>query len=142
MITADQTSTFPRFLDLSYPSVERGEGVRLWTADGAELLDACSGGAMVSNLGHGLRDVVDAGVLQAEKIAYNKDIPYSGPMYDSMTVEGNAIRDTREQPQRMQTVGILIEERVGSVRLDRNQIETGVPIEDRRQGHVRAGSPE
>ena len=70
MITADQTSTFPRFLDLSYPSVERGEGVRLWTADGAELLDACSGGAMVSNLGHGLRDIVDAGVRQAEKIAY------------------------------------------------------------------------
>ena len=26
--------------------------------------------------------------LQAEKIAYNKDIPFSGPMFDSMTVEG------------------------------------------------------
>ena len=70
MITADRTSTFPRFLDLAYPSVERGEGVRLWTTDGAELLDACSGGAMVSSLGHGARDIVEAGVRQADKIAY------------------------------------------------------------------------
>ncbi|HLX64817.1 MAG TPA: sialate O-acetylesterase [Planctomycetota bacterium] len=30
--------------------------------------------------------------LQALKIAYNKDIPFSGPMYDSMSVEGSAIR--------------------------------------------------
>ncbi|MEI6232081.1 MAG: sialate O-acetylesterase [Planctomycetota bacterium] len=30
--------------------------------------------------------------LQALKIAYNKDIPFSGPMYESMAVEGGAIR--------------------------------------------------
>jgi adenosylmethionine-8-amino-7-oxononanoate aminotransferase len=70
MISADQTSTFPRFLDLAYPSIERGDGVWLYTVDDARILDACSGGAMTSNLGHGARDIVDAGVRQAEEIAY------------------------------------------------------------------------
>lgn len=70
MITADQTSTFPRFLDLAYPNIERGEGVWLYTTDGRRVLDACSGGAMVASLGHGAREIVEAGVRQAEKIAY------------------------------------------------------------------------
>src|SRR5881392_4525340 len=70
MITADQTSTFPRFLDLAYPSIERGEGVWLYPVDGDRILDACSGGAMTSNLGHGAREIVDAGVRQAKEIAY------------------------------------------------------------------------
>jgi len=70
MITADQTSIFPRFLDLAYPNIERGDGVWVYTVDGQKILDACSGGAMVANLGHGVRDVIDAGARQAEKIAY------------------------------------------------------------------------
>src|SRR5258706_10364067 len=69
-IAADQTSTFPRFLDLDYPSIERGEGVWLYTTAGEKILDACSGGAMVANLGHGSREVIEAGARQAEKIAY------------------------------------------------------------------------
>jgi len=70
MIAAEQTSTFPRYLDLMYPNVERGEGVWLYTADGRKILDACSGGAMVSSLGHGAREIIAAGAEQAEKIAY------------------------------------------------------------------------
>lgn len=69
-ITQDQTSIFPRFLDLAYPNVVGGKGVRLTLADGRELLDACSGGAMVSCLGHGVREIVDAGAAQAEQLAY------------------------------------------------------------------------
>src|SRR5260221_12777842 len=69
-IAADQTSTFPRFLDLDYPSVERGDGVWLYTTAGEKILDACSGGAMVANLGHGSREVIEAGARQAENIAY------------------------------------------------------------------------
>ena len=57
-------------LDLDYPSVERGEGVRLYTTDGAELLDACSGGAMIACLGHGATEIVEAARAQAERIAY------------------------------------------------------------------------
>ena len=70
MIAADRTSTFPRFIDLAYPIIERGEGVWLYTTDGRQILDASSGGAMTTNLGHGRRDLVDAAARQAEKIAY------------------------------------------------------------------------
>jgi adenosylmethionine-8-amino-7-oxononanoate aminotransferase len=69
-ITADRTNVFPRLLDLAYPNVERGEGVRLYTTDGIELLDACSGGAMVACLGHGRTEIVEAAREQAERIAY------------------------------------------------------------------------
>jgi len=60
---------------------------------------------------------------------------------DGLILEGNAIRDSREQSQRKQTVGILIEKQVGSVRMERNQIDAGVTIEDHRDGHVRPVPP-
>src|SRR5579864_4667709 len=69
-VTADQTSVFPRFLDLAYPNIERGRGVWLETTAGERILDACSGGAMVACLGHGLREIVDAMARQAEQLAY------------------------------------------------------------------------
>ena len=69
-VLADQTSVFPRFLDLAYPNVERGDGVWLTTTDGRRILDASSGGAMVACLGHGVPEVVEAAVEQAQKIAY------------------------------------------------------------------------
>ncbi len=69
-ITADQTNVFPRLLDLAYPSIERGEGVRLYTTDGFEVLDACSGGAMVACLGYGNEEIVEAARRQSEQISY------------------------------------------------------------------------
>ena len=64
-VTADQTSTFPRFLDHAYPNIDRGEGVWLYTTGGEKILDACSGGAMVTTLGHGASEVIEAGATQA-----------------------------------------------------------------------------
>src|SRR5262245_41367363 len=69
-VRADETSGFPRFLDLEYPNVERGEGVWLTTTDGKQVLDACSGGAMVACLGHGVRELAAAAADQAERISY------------------------------------------------------------------------
>jgi adenosylmethionine-8-amino-7-oxononanoate aminotransferase len=69
-VRADQTAVFPRFLDLAYPNIERGEGVRLYLTDGRELLDGCSGGAMVTCLGHGERTIVDVAAAQAGRISY------------------------------------------------------------------------
>jgi adenosylmethionine-8-amino-7-oxononanoate aminotransferase len=69
-VSANQTSTFPRFLDLEYPNLERGEGVWLFTTKGEKILDACSGGAMVTSLGHSAQDIIEAGARQAAKIAY------------------------------------------------------------------------
>ena len=46
--------------------------------------------------------------------------------------EANVIRDTRAGAQKTQTVGILVEDRVGPVQLESNRIEAGTKIEDRR----------
>jgi hypothetical protein len=69
-IRADETSVFPRFLDLAYPNIERGHGVWLETTAGERILDACSGGAMVACLGYGVQEIIDAAAMQAEQIAY------------------------------------------------------------------------
>src|SRR4051812_27998723 len=69
-VSADGTAVFPRFLDLDYPVVERGEGVWLTTTDGRRILDACSGGAMVTCLGHSVPELAAAMAEQAEEIAY------------------------------------------------------------------------
>jgi parallel beta-helix repeat protein len=55
--------------------------------------------------------------------------------------EGNVIRDTREGPRRTQTVGILVEGRVGPVKLGSNAIEASPAVEDRRRGAAGADSP-
>jgi adenosylmethionine-8-amino-7-oxononanoate aminotransferase len=70
IVRAEETNVFPRFLDLAYPNIERGKGVWLETTDGHRVLDACSGGAMVACLGHGVREIADAAAAQAERIAY------------------------------------------------------------------------
>jgi adenosylmethionine-8-amino-7-oxononanoate aminotransferase len=63
-------AVFPRVLDQAYPIVERGEGVWLYDADGRQILDACGGGAMVTCLGHGRDDIVEAAARQAEELPY------------------------------------------------------------------------
>jgi adenosylmethionine-8-amino-7-oxononanoate aminotransferase len=69
-VRAEGSSVFHRFLDHAYPNVERGEGVHLYLTDGREILDASSGGAMVTCLGHANRSVIDAAATQAGRIAY------------------------------------------------------------------------
>jgi adenosylmethionine-8-amino-7-oxononanoate aminotransferase len=69
-IRSDETHVFPRSLDLGYPSVQRAEGVWYITSDGRRILDACSGGAMASSLGHGVSRIVEAAAAQAERISY------------------------------------------------------------------------
>ena len=69
-VTAEATSLFPRFLDLEYPEIARGQGLWLETSDGRRILDASSGGAMVSSLGHGVPEAVAAAAGQAERLAY------------------------------------------------------------------------
>jgi len=69
-IASTETHVFPRFLDLDYPNVERGEGVWLTTTDGRRVLDASSGGAMVACLGYGVPEIAEAWSEQAERISY------------------------------------------------------------------------
>jgi adenosylmethionine-8-amino-7-oxononanoate aminotransferase len=69
-VRAEDSSVFPRLLDWAYPDVERGDGVRLFTTDGGEILDACSGGGMVTSLGHHVPELVAAAAEQADRLSY------------------------------------------------------------------------
>ena len=50
---------FPRVLDRELPTAVRAEGAWIETADGERYLDG-AGGAIVVNVGHGRREVIDA----------------------------------------------------------------------------------
>lgn len=68
-VSSDATRVFPRYLDLAYPLIDRGQGVHLHAA-GVDILDACSGGAMVTSLGHAVPQLIQAAAEQAGRIAY------------------------------------------------------------------------
>lgn len=51
---------------------------------------------------------------------------------NGLTFVKNTIRDTRTETDEQRTVGILIEDRVGDLRLEDNTIATQVPLEDKR----------
>jgi hypothetical protein len=55
--------------------------------------------------------------------------------------EDNVIRDTRAGSLQTQTVGILVEDRVGPVTIGTNRIEASTVIDDRRQEVPQSGSP-
>ncbi|MEK7403283.1 MAG: aminotransferase class III-fold pyridoxal phosphate-dependent enzyme, partial [Gemmatimonadota bacterium] len=60
---------FFRKLNWDYPRVTHGKGCWLHDDAGRSYLDA-SGGAFVSNLGHGIAEIADAMSAQAKKLAY------------------------------------------------------------------------
>ena len=68
--SAGQSAVLPRTAPDGCPEMDRGEGVWLYGADGREVLDACSGGAGVACLGHGVRELVDAAAEQADRVSY------------------------------------------------------------------------
>jgi hypothetical protein len=60
---------------------------------------------------------------------------------NGLVFEKNTIRDSRDRGSRTQTVGILIEPKVGEVTLRDNVIEAEAPIEDRRPHNLIKPSP-
>ncbi|MDH5224829.1 MAG: aspartate aminotransferase family protein, partial [Actinomycetota bacterium] len=57
------THIFPRVLDRELPEAVAADGAWITTADGHRFLDA-AGGAIVVNVGHGERAVIDAMTAQ------------------------------------------------------------------------------
>ena len=58
-----------------------------------------------------------------------------------LVFEGNEIRDTRAGSKRTQTVGILVEGRVGLGAIGDNRIEAATVVDDRRGREQQAGIP-
>jgi adenosylmethionine-8-amino-7-oxononanoate aminotransferase len=68
-VLAGQSKVWHRQFKKDMPVAVRGEGVWLFDSAGKKYLDA-SGGAAVSCLGHGHKEVIDAIHRQIDKIAY------------------------------------------------------------------------
>src|SRR5579872_3356831 len=77
---------FYRKLHTTPPLIVRGEGIYLYDDGGKRYLDG-SGGAMVANIGHGVREIADAIASQAARIAY-----VNGTMFTNEATE--ALADT------------------------------------------------
>lgn len=87
VVRADETSVFPRELDKAYPLIERGEGVWLVDADGGRILDAVGGGAMVTSLGYGVQEIVDAARAQAERLPFVYNLRATHPAQEELAAE-------------------------------------------------------
>lgn len=60
---------FPRSFKANYLKAARGEGIYIYDAEGKKYIDGCSG-ALVSNLGHNVPEVIAAIVAQCGKIEF------------------------------------------------------------------------
>jgi adenosylmethionine-8-amino-7-oxononanoate aminotransferase len=93
-----QSHVFYRKLTRRYPRVVRGEGCWLYDTDGRKYLDAV-GGAFVANVGHGVREIAEALVRQAERVAY-----LNGTAFTSDPVEEFAAEIARRSPGDLELV--------------------------------------
>jgi adenosylmethionine-8-amino-7-oxononanoate aminotransferase len=66
----NQDHVFYRNLRKYYPSVSHGEGIYLYDTDGNRYIDG-SGGAAVVGIGHGVREITEAMLRQAEKVSFS-----------------------------------------------------------------------
>jgi adenosylmethionine-8-amino-7-oxononanoate aminotransferase len=86
-IRSEDTAVLPRELDRPYPLIERGQGVWLYDAAGTPYLDAISGGAMVTSLGYGVSEVIDAGYEQARQIPFAYNQQFTSPAQERLARE-------------------------------------------------------
>src|ERR1700722_16069036 len=86
-VKSEDTSVLPRELDRPYPLIERGEGVWLYDTGDTAYLDAISGGAMVTSLGYGITEVIEAGRAQAEKIPFVYNQQFTSPAQEKLARE-------------------------------------------------------
>lgn len=93
MNTAEIVEKNSKYVMNSYGRIsvafEKGEGTKIWDADGNEYLDFVAGIA-VTNLGHGNKKVVEAIKAQAEKLIHTSNMYYIEPQVKlaEMLVEG------------------------------------------------------
>jgi adenosylmethionine-8-amino-7-oxononanoate aminotransferase len=65
-----ETGVFVRELDRPYPLIDRAEGVWLYDPAGTAYLDAVGGGAMVTSVGQGVPELVEAARAQADRVSF------------------------------------------------------------------------
>jgi len=86
-VHAAETNVFVRELDRAYPLIVRGDGVWLYDAIGTSYLDAISGGAMVTSLGHGPNEAIQAAAAQAEQVSFLYNQQFTHPAQEALAAE-------------------------------------------------------
>lgn len=86
-VRSEDSSVLPREFDRPYPLIERGEGVWLYDTAGTAYLDAISGGAMVTTLGYGITEVIEAGRQQAERVPFVYNQQFTSPAQEQLARE-------------------------------------------------------
>jgi adenosylmethionine-8-amino-7-oxononanoate aminotransferase len=81
------THVLPPVFGQHYPVVVRGEGCRVEDASGRRYLDAMSGGSMAATLGHGRKDIIEAGRRQARQLSYVHNERLTNPMQERLATE-------------------------------------------------------
>src|SRR5258708_16303511 len=64
------SSVIFRDLGRAYSLIERGEGICLYDGRGRRYIDGSGGSAVVTSIGHGVREIVEAATAQMSKVAY------------------------------------------------------------------------
>ena len=109
-----------------YPTVERGEGVYIYDKDGRQYIDG-SGGAAVVNIGHGVKEVEEAMLQQAGRIAFTH-----GTQFTSEAAIGLAERIVKMSPPGLSRVYFLSggsEAVETAVKMARQyQVDRGLPL--------------
>ncbi len=83
-VHANETNVFVRELDRGYPLIVRGEGMWLYDRDGTQYLDAISGGAMVTSLGHGGNDAIEVAAAQAAQVSFIYNQQFTSPAQERL----------------------------------------------------------
>jgi adenosylmethionine-8-amino-7-oxononanoate aminotransferase len=117
---------FYRNLRKSYPMVDRGEGVYIYDTEGRRYLDG-SGGAAVVGIGHGVKEITETMLHQAQRISFSH-----GSHFTSQTAIDLASKLVKFSPNGLTRVYYLSG---GS-----EAVETAVKMA--RQYHVERGKPE
>jgi adenosylmethionine-8-amino-7-oxononanoate aminotransferase len=70
MMKTMEDHVFCRSLRKYYPTADRGEGIYIYDTEGKRYIDG-SGGAAVVGIGHGVEEITEAMIRQAEKISFS-----------------------------------------------------------------------
>jgi adenosylmethionine-8-amino-7-oxononanoate aminotransferase len=65
----EQSYLIKPLLDAEYPTIAYGKGVYLYDNEGKKYLDASSG-AVTANIGHGVKEIIEAMHEQAQKVSF------------------------------------------------------------------------
>ncbi|MFZ5917927.1 MAG: aspartate aminotransferase family protein [Chloroflexota bacterium] len=91
------TQVFHRRLGHPYPTISHGQGVYLYDTAGQRYIDA-AGGALVTNIGHGVTEIVEAMAAQARRVAFAHGTQFTSQAiedYAAAMAEVSPLPDTR-----------------------------------------------